>query len=112
MSKLDILVAEKVMGWKYLNDANGYQVFKEANGERIAAKWHPSTSLDDALLCLERAANGRWTVTLGVNGYWCYIGPRDEIEHNALDKTPALAMCICALRASGVSESLITQAME
>lgn len=74
---------------------------------------HYTECLDDALLCLELAAQGK--------GYSIYMFPEEkkpydvelEVFKVCTDaKTLPLAMCLCALRSVGVPESLITQAME
>lgn len=128
MSKLDDLCATKVMGWyesiETVDDmtlhwwGNDTLVFN-----RRTYDWMPSVSLDDALVCLERARNGhsldmryvteayarqwhsdkRWIVAIKTRGH-----PRAE----AKEVTLPLAMCLCSLRAMGVPESEISIAME
>lgn len=114
MRKLDDLCAIKVMGYRI---EDGW--VKELKGDHWwelcePHEWNPSTSLDDALVCLERAANGYpWSAgrqAAGLKGgpCFCYFhgGERQDAE------TIAIAMCKIALRAAGVPESEISLAME
>lgn len=123
MSKLDDLCAIKVMGWKLSNgiemysDGQWYTGSEESpDTQRQGLEWNPSTSLDDALVCLERAAGGlEWYLS-----HSCYADDLGEsmryecsIENYAAEgSTVPLAICLCSLRAMGVPESEISIAME
>lgn len=111
--KLDDLCAIKVMGYRI--EDGWVKEFKGDHWWELCEphEWNPSTSLDDALVCLERAAQGK--------GYSIYMFPEEkkpydvelEVFKVCTDaKTLPLAMCLCALRAMGVSESEISLAME
>lgn len=115
--KLDDLCAIKVMGWEFIAYAPpGFvsSIWDTHGGKAtIPGDFSPSTSLDDALVCLERAAQGK--------GYSIYMFPEEkkpydvelEVFKMCTDaKTLPLAMCICSLRAMGIPESEISLAME
>lgn len=119
MSKLDDLCAIKVMGYYWarpdviIGSRNTY--FPGPDLRTNPIKFSPSTSLDDALVCLERAANGMtyefWHCPIEEKSktYWChFVATQYEGESNSA----ALAMCLCSLRAMGVPESEISLAME
>ena len=122
MSKLDDLCAIKVMGWyesiETVDDmtlhwwGNDTLVFN-----RRTYDWMPSVSLDDALVCLERAANGQRFEIVYVSDSMKLSGDRGwyaviNAGTASFETTAALAMCLCSLRAMGVPESEISLAME
>lgn len=121
-TKLNSLVAEKVMGWntRYLPSAwpgsNGEEAwwFDGENSIHEHEAWEPSSDLNDALAALEKAANdrswhiGKWTNKPCTVQYWAQI-------HNAqggYGPAAAIAICKCALSESGVSDSEIQSALK
>lgn len=102
-TKLDILCAERVMHY----------------GPQCPVNFKPSSCMDDALMVLERAANNSlWQIftfrpaegnLLIETEYACKIG--NIAGHTAIHKYVQFAMCICALRASGVSEAEIQECL-
>jgi hypothetical protein len=129
VDRLDILVAEKVMGWKLLNCDDGKPAQSDADYEDAmnndgwawdgsqgyAWKWHPSTDIRDSIRVLEllgcqydlRVIPGmadRCVLTsFGLN-------PRVLADRHA--QNLPLAICLAALEAKGieVSENDYTQA--
>lgn len=114
MSKLDDLCAIKVMNWH-----KEFFMYLDADDNDAVKidEWNPSTSLDDALVCLERAAKGQRFEIVYVSDSMKLSGDRGWYARiNAgiasFETTAALAMCLCSLRAMGVPESEISLAME
>lgn len=121
MSKLDDLCAIKMMGYYWagpdviIGSRNTY--FPGPDLRTNPIKFSPSTSLDDALVCLERAAKGQRFEIVYVSDIMKLSGDRGWYARiNAgiasFETTAALAMCLCSLRAMGVPESEISLAME
>lgn len=116
---LDYLCAIMVMGWKYSIGIEGYSdgqwyVGSEDSPDTICQdhEWKPSADLNAALQVIEKAAQGK--------GYSIYMFPEEkkpydvelEIYKQCTDaETLPLAMCICSLRAVGVSEKEISKAL-
>ena len=114
--KLNELAAQ-VMGWRKAGHALSGPYW-EGKGEIIERRnWSPSTKYDDAEKLLERVLAGRVYETRKTgHGYDVITMPINEFDFNypkALKfETLPLAMTVCALRASGIPESSITEAQE
>lgn len=111
--KLDALVAEKVMGWRIVFVIQGEEDDPAWGTPEGRKSFHPSTDLNDALRALEHVADG-WDV-LRISKKWtdqskCFC-VRTGIVSGYAD-TLAMAMCLCALRASGCSEAEIEEALK
>lgn len=117
MGKLDDLCAIKVMGYRIPEPADNCapDTYWRHHGDmETLIYFRPSTSLDDALVCLERAfwKDGKkqfWFFKYWKGGYSC--GPLSS-EWAVTAVEPQIAMCLAALRAMGVPESEISIAME
>lgn len=117
--KLNELMAEKVMGWKYLaRTGSGNALYEDPSRPGVAigtavGQWSPTTDLNHAVEALEKgAAHGYWSVRKtqldadvrrADNTHVCdaFLDDtgRNYVEFGA---TPALAICLCCLRIVGV----------
>ena len=121
-SKLNELAAQ-AMGWtKVANIPPNFvsSVWDMKGGKVvIPGDWNPCEDLNDASALLEKVAlkiNDGWMVDCRPHEtpkmYFCWFGPWDQEEFLASGETEALAKTLCALRASGIPESSITEAMK
>lgn len=82
----------------------------------FAKPWNPSTCLDDALLVINKVSRrwqlDTWEGTLTQRYSAGIYDENGEEQYGAQGDSAAIVLCLTALRASGVPESLITQAME
>lgn len=117
--KTNELLAEKVMGWKYLaRTGSGNALFEDPARPGVAigtavGQWSPTTDPNHAIEALEKAAaTGQWAVRKTQlaadvrrpdNTHVCEVflddTGRNYIEFGA---TPALAICLCCLSVVGV----------
>lgn len=110
-SKLNELAA-KAMGWEW-SGRFGWMMNGTPVHSRLDYTWSPSTCADDALVLLEKAAQGK--------GYSIYMFPEEkkpydvelEVDKRCTDEsTLPLAMTVAALRAFGIPEPEIQSAMK
>lgn len=118
---LDELVATRVMGyfwsrkwgaWAY--DGGGMLPIEAIE---LIEHFHPSTDMNDALAALEKAINGfSWSLYSTANLHHSGVAFRVFCDREPASfgdaPTAPLAMTLCALRAAGVSEDEIKDAME
>lgn len=105
--ELDALVAEKVMGWEQRlsveDDANDRWVYQTGTKPpyavaRLMDMWHPSTSIADAWLVVEKlGGNFCLNTPLQTSGWQCVIGGPHFADVTA--STAPHAICLAALRA-------------
>lgn len=121
-ANLDYLCAIMVMGWKYSNGIDGYSDGQWYTGNesspdtmRKDEDWNPSANMNDAITLLAKAAN--------INGYKLgyelgafqgnqkfyarIAGYAIASECDSLE----IAACVVSLRAAGVKESQIREAI-
>jgi len=92
--QLDAAISD-ALGWVLVCDNAGRpQHWREPDGTRHSALPEWTRSLDAALTLVPEGA--RWV--LYSDGY-AYVGPDDEPTAKWCGNTPALALCIAALRA-------------
>jgi hypothetical protein len=109
-TKLDALVAERVMGWTLADRVkcgwgSGPDVYITGDEARPTIQgFEPSTSIADAWQVLDRWTD--WQLEKCGEAYECNIGPG-----HARHADKCVAICLAALRAVGVSEAEIQEAM-
>jgi hypothetical protein len=107
--KLDVLVAEHVMGWKQgrrYGNGNGEWIFPEGPAPHFRNDWEGtprySTDIAAAFTILERwfkAGLGAGVDMDGHSGIWCTISTSDGVKHHAFGDTVPHAICLAALKA-------------
>lgn len=113
-TKLNELAA-KAMGWVNSIDPVGNSGWLDASGIFHDVVKNPATCADDALVLLEKVAVGSvcegWNMEVRTpNGKRRFAVDCDGCWGNA--DTAALAMTFCALRAFGIPESEIQEALK
>lgn len=114
-------LAAKAMGYEELHlpkdgGRNPFVMYSRPGMDNIVTSdWNPSTCADDALVLLEKstARTGRkgWKLMRMNDGdYGCVIPWNRKGQGTEL--TAPLAMTLCALRAAGISESEIQEALK
>lgn len=104
-----------IMRWKgsFLKHAYANLPWAEFEKDLMSRPWNPSTCADDALMLINKAVE-RW-------GYWsldkcsgCYeaVTQGGNREFTGEAETPALSLTLCALRAAGISETEIQEALK
>lgn len=118
-TKLNELAA-KAMGWTFVAYApHGFasSLWDKGGGKvSIPGDWNPAECADDALVLLEKIAEGNewhFGATQGQKyGAQIRRNKSDRKIISALAETPSLAMTLCALRAAGISETEIADALK
>jgi hypothetical protein len=128
---LDRLIAEKVMGlvgcpaWHYINfgsaggpalmnegcehDGNCYPAFSDRRGEELTGPPHYSTDIKGAWAVVEKLVSLGLDVTLDREGPICEVLVWKDAEPiakeitNSNPATPALAICLAAIRVAEVA---------
>jgi hypothetical protein len=114
LNKLNELAA-RAMGWLKTDDGwENPDPMTDDDKYKSLMVWRPSIDLNDAAELLEKCSrNGAWTCNRNMSEepaarYWV----ADNGGYQAWAATMPLAMTICALRASGVSETEISDALK
>lgn len=111
-------LAAKAMGWTLIGWGKcepSAPFYQNEDGESTfsTSTWNPSTCADDALVLLEKVAQGK--------GYSIYMFPEEKKPYNVElevfkyctgEKTLPVAMTVAALRASGIPEYEIQEALK
>lgn len=112
-AKLNALAAE-VMGFTPLAQVGKPQHWYLRPDKTVVEGWNPATCADDALTLLEKTCGTEWwqlAKSYAGEGYTCDSGAVKE-PYSRYAETPALAMCFCALRAAGIPETEIQEALK
>ncbi|WP_049680939.1 BC1872 family protein [Peribacillus loiseleuriae] len=103
--EIDRLIAEKVMGWT----SDGYLYHDMITGDMCSInEFRPSEDLEDAWLIVEKISYGNteliFDLELRYKGFWAYFtdGKSDDYSSEQ-EKTAPLAICVAALKATGVN---------
>ena len=125
MSKIDRLVAERVMGWTVReSDADDNDYERYSSGWAVS-RWNPSTDIAEAWEVVRNLRKRRfepyddpwtfqivdsftedvrkWSASVGTVGF--------RFSHGGEHENECMAICLAALRAVGVPESEIQEAM-
>jgi hypothetical protein len=121
VSKLDIL-AGKAMGWELSSGIDMYSDDQWFSGSKENPhtecqeyEWNPSTCTDDALILLEKISKSKslwWNCYQAMNYRVQLVDVNDNEHYFGAELTLPFAMTVCALRASGVSEKEIQDALK
>ena len=128
-NKIDSLVAEKVMGWVRHPRNTAHWVEGGRNPfmapvmglvpECGMGAWSPSTDISAAWAVVEEWGVLPWSIDNGwrekdgerLSGVTCKVTTHTD-SFEAIEKDAPLAICVCALRAVGVPEQQIQEALQ
>jgi len=119
MSKLNRLVAERVMGWHDIEGGWGKWYNKQGEHVRLEEDWHPDTNIADAWELVRHLRTQGYLLRLidqhHCTGVWdCrfYKFPESvEIEYQN-SPNECIAICLAALRAKGLTDAEIGEALK
>jgi hypothetical protein len=124
MSKLDRLVAERVMNWRTHTRNTAWWVDADVENGLVPSggvrgltsgmdRWSPSTSIKTAwevqVACADAGLSFGLTNHHGT-AWTCAMLDCGEL-FEATHESPTVAICLCALKAFGVDEATIQEAM-
>lgn len=102
---LNRLMAERIMGWHFEHG----QCWIAPDGKYMYGPgWEPTVNANQALAALDKvskAVGGKWQLTNSHKAdgtYFCYMAASNPGRGEA--ETAALAICLCALKAAGVTD--------
>lgn len=104
LREIDLLVAEKVMGWIPQREMQGKILYVLQDGTQIAFDWKPTTNIADAWQVVEKLRKDSYGFEIedGFDKKYqcCFYGSARSYTCEA--ETATLAICLSALKSMGV----------